>query len=45
VTTYNAYGDETRIVLSDYRFNLDPADTLFSFEIPPGVDVVYMDNP
>lgn len=45
VTTYNAYGDETRIVLSEYQFNLDPADNLFFFEIPPGVDVVYMDNP
>ena len=45
ITTFNAYGDETRIVLSDYQFNIDPADSLFTFEIPPGVDVVYMDNP
>ena len=44
VTTYNAYGDETRIVLSDYRFNIDPPDSLFTFEIPDGADVVYMDK-
>jgi outer membrane lipoprotein carrier protein len=45
VITYNAYKDETRIVLNEYRFNLDPDDALFTFKIPEGVDVVYMDNP
>ena len=44
VITHNAFGDETRIVLSDYRFNIDPADTLFNFAIPEGADVVQMDQ-
>ena len=45
VLTYNAYGDETRIVLSAYRFNLTPDDTLFTFEPPEGIDVVQIDQP
>lgn len=45
VFTYNAYGDETRIELSDYRFNLNPKDSLFTFIIPEGVDVVQIDQP
>jgi outer membrane lipoprotein carrier protein len=45
VTTYNAYGDETRIVLSEYQFNIDPDDALFTFEIPKGADIVQIDNP
>jgi len=43
VVTTNAYGDETRIVLSDYQFNIDPEVKLFTFTIPKGVDVVQMD--
>ncbi len=45
VVTFNAYGDETRIVLSEYRFNLNPNDSLFTFEPPEGVDVVQIDQP
>lgn len=45
VITYNDYGDETRIVLSDYQFNLDPDDALFKLDIPEGVDVVQVDKP
>jgi outer membrane lipoprotein carrier protein len=45
VLTYNQFGDETRIVLSDYRFNIDPDDDLFTFEIPAGVDVIHMNQP
>lgn len=44
VVTHNAYGDETRIVLSDYRFNIDPDDTLFTFVVPDGADVIQMDQ-
>ena len=44
VVTHNAYGDETRIVLSDYHFGIDPANSLFKFTIPKGVDVVQMDQ-
>jgi outer membrane lipoprotein carrier protein len=45
VLTHNAYGDETQIALSDYQFNIDPKDNLFTFEIPDGVDVVRIDQP
>jgi len=45
IVTHNAYGDETQIALSDYQFNLDPKDDLFTFEIPDGVDVVRVDQP
>jgi outer membrane lipoprotein carrier protein len=44
VVSHNAYGDETRIVLSDFRFDIDPADDLFRFTIPAGADVVQMDQ-
>ncbi|MBI5896730.1 MAG: outer membrane lipoprotein carrier protein LolA [Desulfobacterales bacterium] len=44
VVTHNSYGDETRIVLSDYQFNIDPNDAQFTFSIPKGVDVVKMDQ-
>jgi outer membrane lipoprotein carrier protein len=44
VLTYNSYGDETRIVLSDYRFNQNPKDSLFTFDIPEGIDVVQIDQ-
>ena len=44
VITHNAYGDETRIVLSEYRFNIDPEEKLFDFKIPDGVDVIQMDQ-
>lgn len=45
VVTYNAYGDETKILLSNYQFNLDPKEGLFVFHIPKGVDVVRIDQP
>lgn len=44
VVTRNAYGDKTRIVLNNYRFNVDPDDALFNFSIPEGVDVVQIDG-
>ena len=43
VVTHNAYGDETRIALSDYQFNLTPDDALFTFDAPEGIDVVQID--
>lgn len=45
VLTYNSYGDETRIEFSDYRFNQNPKDSLFTFIIPDGIDVVQIDQP
>jgi outer membrane lipoprotein carrier protein len=44
VVTYNAYGDETRIILSDYEFDIQPDDELFTFTVPEGVDVVQMEQ-
>jgi outer membrane lipoprotein carrier protein len=43
VVTTNAYGDETRIVLSNYAFNMDPDEALFHFKAPEGIDVVQID--
>ena len=45
VVTHNDYGDETQITLSDYHFNQNPDEALFTFEIPEGVDVVRMNQP
>lgn len=45
VVTYNAYGDETKITLSNYQFDLEPKDKLFTFVIPDGTDVVEIDQP
>ena len=45
VGTLNAYGDETKISLNNYKFNLDPDEELFSFVIPDGIDVVELDRP
>jgi len=43
VITHNAYGDETRIVLGGYQFNLIPDESLFNFDIPEGIDVIQLD--
>ena len=45
VVTYNAYGDETKITLTNYQFGKEPKDTLFTFDIPEGTDVVEIDQP
>lgn len=44
VATYNSYDDETLIDFSDYKFNLNPGDEKFRFAIPPGVDVLQMEE-
>jgi outer membrane lipoprotein-sorting protein len=44
VTTLNFYGDETRIDLINSAFGADLEDSLFSFEIPEGVDVLQIDE-
>ena len=45
VVTYNAYGDETKITLTNYQFGEEPDDKLFTFDIPDGADVVEIDQP
>ncbi len=44
VTTLNLYGDETRIDLINSAFGVDLEDSLFSFKIPEGVDVLQIDE-
>jgi outer membrane lipoprotein carrier protein len=44
VITLNFYGDETRIDLLNFAFGGNLDDSLFSFEIPPGVDVLQIDE-
>jgi len=44
VVTYNAYGDETRITLLNARIDEVPEQSLFTFTIPEGTDVVSMDE-
>lgn len=44
VMTVNFYGDETRIDLINFAFGVDMDDSLFSFTIPEGVDVVQIDE-
>jgi outer membrane lipoprotein carrier protein len=43
VVTYNAYGDETKITITNYQFGMEPKDKLFTFDIPDGTDVVEID--
>ncbi len=40
ITTYNPYGDETRIELSEFSFNQNLKDSLFRFEVPQGTDII-----
>jgi len=44
VITYNSYGDENRIELINHKFNVKLDDALFSFDIPPGADVLEIDK-
>ncbi len=44
ITTFNVYGDETRIELKNVSFNDPPPEALFRFDVPEGVDVLQI-NP
>ena len=44
IITYNSYGDENRIELLNHRFNVKLDEQLFSFDIPPGTDVLKIDE-
>jgi outer membrane lipoprotein carrier protein len=44
IITSNSYGDENRIELLNHQFDIKLDDALFSLEIPPGVDVLQMDE-
>lgn len=44
VDTVNAYDDETRIMLSGVRFEQHPDPDQFHFTVPPGADVLELDQ-
>ncbi|WP_372680052.1 outer membrane lipoprotein carrier protein LolA, partial [Desulfosarcina sp.] len=44
ITTFNVYGDETRIELKNVSFDNPPPAALFRFDVPEGADVLQM-NP
>jgi outer membrane lipoprotein carrier protein len=44
IVTYNSYGDETRIELSDIQFKQKLDDSMFSFKMPQGVEVLHLDE-
>ena len=44
VITQNSYGDETRIDLINAAFGVHLDDSLFSFDIPEGTDVLQIDE-
>ena len=44
VVTYNTYGDENRIEFANHKFNVKLDDSLFSFEVPPGAEVLQLNE-
>ena len=44
IVTYNSYGDKTRIDLSDIQLKQTLDDNLFTFQIPAGVEILYLDE-
>jgi len=44
IVTLNSYGDETRIVFHDLRFNQGYDDSFFEFNIPEGTDILKLDQ-
>jgi outer membrane lipoprotein carrier protein len=44
IVTYNSYGDETRIAMSNIQFEPNLDDSMFSFQIPQGVEILHLDE-
>ena len=44
IVTYNSYGDETQIKLKQLQFGQNFDDTMFSFKIPQGADIVKLEE-
>lgn len=44
IITYNSYGDETRIVFNNIQIKQKLDDSLFSFEISEGIEVLHLDE-
>ena len=44
IVTYNSYGDENRIELVNHQFATELDESLFSFKVPPGADVLQLNE-
>ena len=44
IITYNSYGDENRIEFTNHQFDVKLDESLFSFKIPPGADVLQLEE-
>jgi outer membrane lipoprotein carrier protein len=44
IITYNSYGDENRIEFANHQFDVKLDESLFSFKIPPGADVLQLEE-
>jgi outer membrane lipoprotein carrier protein len=44
IVTYNSYGDETFIEMSDFQFNQNLEDSLFHFTVPEGADILQLEE-
>jgi outer membrane lipoprotein-sorting protein len=44
IITVDLYGDENRIDLLNFVFGVNLSDSLFSFKIPQGADVLQLDE-
>ena len=44
ITIYNSYEDETKIELSNIQFKKNLKDSMFSFQIPQGVEVMQLEE-
>ena len=44
IVTYNSYEDETQINLKNIRFKQDIEDSMFSFKVPKGTDILRLDE-
>ena len=44
ILTYNSYGDETRIIFNNIQLKQKLDDSLFSFEISEGMEVLHLDE-
>lgn len=44
IVTYNAYGDQTIIDLSEFQLDQKFDDSMFTFTAPPGTDILQLDE-
>ena len=44
ISTTNSYGDETHITFKNLTFTTQMKDDQFKFDIPPGTDVLSLDE-